>query len=98
MLSSAQCCAGPGPPPPPALGVQVNTGLPILKIGWESLLGSLPGGGCVYAVTYLVYAINGGSGQPGVLKVGWAQAAQEHGQFKGACGLSVGGPAAGGKG
>ncbi|KAL4435890.1 hypothetical protein ABPG77_000652 [Micractinium sp. CCAP 211/92] len=46
----------------------VNTGLPILKIGWESLLGSLPGGACVYAVTYLVYAINGGSGQPGVLK------------------------------
>ncbi len=88
----------PAPAPPPLLGVQVNTGLPILKIGWESLLGSLPGGGCVYAVTYLVYAINGGSGQPGVLKVGRAQAAQEHGQFKGACGLSVGGPAAGGKG
>ncbi|KAL4458781.1 hypothetical protein ABPG75_013646 [Micractinium tetrahymenae] len=46
----------------------VNTGLPILKIGWESLVGSLVGGGCVYAVTYLVYAINGGSAQPGVLK------------------------------
>lgn len=49
-------------------GVQVNTGLPILKIAWESVVGSLAGGGGTYAATYLVFAINGGSSQPGVLK------------------------------
>lgn len=74
-------------------GLQVNTGLPILKIGWESLVGSLAGGGCVYAITYLVYAINGSSAQPGVLKVGqalhWRAVQHNAGQAYGAASVLV---------
>lgn len=41
--------------------LQVNTGLPALKICLEAIVGTLGGGVAVWAVTYTAYGINGGS-------------------------------------
>jgi hypothetical protein len=49
---------------------QANTGLPVFKIGLESVVGSLAGGGATIGVLYAAYGINGGTNEPSVRKVG----------------------------
>lgn len=48
------------------LGILFSTGIPILKIAFEGLVGALAGGATVLAVTYAAHGISGGA--PGVLK------------------------------
>jgi hypothetical protein len=50
----------------------VNTGLPALKIGMESVTGSLAGGISVFAAAYAAIGINGGNSEHSVTRVGEA--------------------------
>ena len=47
----------------------VNTGLPALKIGLESVTGSLAGGVSVFAAAYAATGISGGGSGPSVTRV-----------------------------